>query len=131
LSQGAQQNAHTSTNKPAQNPSHANNDQSAEALPNLTDEQMGQFSQMIKEGKGQAKIATALGISKQQVRLLRQQLEQGDQHNEKNESKPNQEVGKSDSRKEKKSTIEVIIPTPDQHFNHKEVSIKPASIRGF
>ena len=97
---------------------------SAETLPNLTEEQEALLIQMTAEGIGQSKIATALGITKFQVRQLKQQMEEANQPaNKMNKGRRSQDTTKTGPNDNKKSTIEVIIPTPDKHINKKEVSI--------
>jgi hypothetical protein len=79
---------------------------------------------MIAEGIGQNKIATALGITKFQVRQLKQQIEEANQPaNKMDKGKKGQDTAKTGPKHNKKSTIEVTIPTPDKHMNKKEVSI--------
>ena len=81
---------------------------------------------MTMEGKGQKTIASALGISKFQVRQLKQHLEETSQlENAMNKETKAQEAAKNESKNRKKTTVEVIIPTPDKHINKKEVSIIP------
>jgi hypothetical protein len=105
----------------------------SQELPELKPEQLAKLISMKKEGQGQAKIANALSMTKNEVRQHWEKIQKGlkDDGNDPNQAAKNDgEPSKTnDKRKEKTNALgtefefKVKIPTADKHFSSDEVRL--------
>jgi DNA-binding transcriptional regulator YiaG len=105
----------------------------SQELPDLSSEQMAKLIRMKKDGQGQAKIATALGISKHEVRQHWEKIQKrlngdGDKPQTGKEIKNNGESSKANDKKKRTEKgwgteieFKIKAPSADKYFSSDNV----------